>query len=330
MRKILAILRVLSCSRLLTFDFVLSQMKVYNKLYKSIFPFIGIIFILSCNNNLMQKSAKVIDIQGHRGCRGILPENTIPAFIKALELGVSTLELDVVITGDKKVLVSHEAYFNSEITTTPNGDTIESRDMLDYNLYNMTLDEIQKYDVGRKVHPKFLSQEKIAINKPSFKEMVNACELYISKNKLKNITYNIELKFDSLEYNPTEQEFTALVLREIKDLSLSKKCYLQSFHHPILNEVHRQDPKMRTVLLVGDKESYEDHVSKIDHRLYGYSPYYALVTKELVTKTKKDNLKLVPWTVNKLSDAQSLVALGVDGIITDYPNIINKKSVLEK
>jgi glycerophosphoryl diester phosphodiesterase len=304
------------------FDQVISKIKFLK--------FIGIFFIISCNNNLMQNSVKVIDIQGHRGCRGILPENTIPAFIRALELGVSTLELDVIITGDKKVVVSHEAYFNSEITTTPKGDTIKGKDMLGYNLYKMTLEEIQKYDVGKKVHPKFLSQEKIAVHKPSFKEMVNACELFIKENKLKNISYNIELKFDSLEFNPDEKEFTSLVLNDIKDLGIAKKCYLQSFHHPILNEVHTQDSKMRTVLLIGDRQSYEDHLAKIDHQLYGYSPYFALVTKELVSKTKKDKLKLVPWTVNKLSDAKSLVNLGVDGIITDYPNIINKKSVLEK
>lgn len=278
----------------------------------------------------MPQANSTIDIQGHRGCRGLLPENTIPAFLKALDLGVSTLELDVIISGDNKVVVSHEAFFNSEITTKPNGDTIAAQDMSSYNLYKMSLEEIQMYDVGKKVHPKFLSQQKIAAKKPSFTEMVTACESYIKEKKLNNITYNIELKFDSLDFNPSESTFASLVLADIKKLHLHKKCYLQSFHHPILNEVHRLDPQLRTVLLVGDKEPYVEHLAKINHPLYGYSPYYALVTKELVAATKRDGLKLVPWTVNKLSDAKNLIALGVDGIITDYPDIINKKSVLEK
>jgi glycerophosphoryl diester phosphodiesterase len=279
------------------------------------------------SNNMKEGKNQSIDIQGHRGARGLLPENTIPAFLLALDLGVSTLELDVVISKDKQVVVSHEAYFNHEITTQPNGDTVSLKEEKKLNLYKMTYSEISKYDVGMKFHPRFPTQEKIKVSKPTLKAMLEASETYIKKKKLKNIQYNIEIKFDQPEYNPSEKEFSQLVLKEIYSAGIQKRCNIQSFTHTVLNAVHELDPNIKTVILVENKKTYEDHLNKLNHKPYGYSPYFGLVNQDLVDKCKRDNIKLVPWTVNKLDDAQALVKLGVDGIITDYPDLINKISV---
>src|SRR6188474_3759231 len=105
--------------------------------------------------------AEGFDIQGHRGCRGLMPENTIPAMIKALDLGVTTLEMDVVISKDNKVVVSHEPWFESEITTKPDGSFIKPGEAMQYNIFQMSYDEVLKYDVGMKTHPRFPQQQKM-------------------------------------------------------------------------------------------------------------------------------------------------------------------------
>lgn len=113
---------------------------------------------MSCNQE------QNIDIQGHRGCRGLLPENSMPAFIRAIELGVHTLELDLAISKDKKVVVSHEPFMSRKICLYASGNEIlQSMDMK-YNLYEMTYDEIKQFDCGLKFHPDYPNQAKISVH----------------------------------------------------------------------------------------------------------------------------------------------------------------------
>ncbi len=119
---------------------------------------------------------KKFDIDGHRGCRGLMPENTIPAMLKAIDLGVNTLEMDVVITADDKVVVSHEPFFNHEITTLPSGKTFEEKDEKQYNIYRMTYDSVLKYDVGIKPHPRFPLQQKMNVQKPLLSVLIDSME----------------------------------------------------------------------------------------------------------------------------------------------------------
>ena len=134
------------------------------------------------------------DVQGHRGCRGLLPENTIPAFIKAIDLGVTTLEMDVVFIKDLQAIVSHEPFFNHEITTKPNGTFITEAEEKSLNIYTMNYDEVAKYDVGMKPHPRFTAQEKIKASKPLLSAVIDSAEAYTKKNNLPAIHYNIETK----------------------------------------------------------------------------------------------------------------------------------------
>src|SRR5688572_8669254 len=124
--------------------------------------FILITFIIACHAT--QKTEKLplpaFDTEGHRGCRGLMPENSIPAMMKALEIGVSTLEMDAVITKDNQVILSHEPFFNHEITTKPNGEAVTEAEEKSLNIYRMTYSETQQYDVGLKPHPRFPNQQK--------------------------------------------------------------------------------------------------------------------------------------------------------------------------
>ena len=138
---------------------------------KKPFHFLAIAILISaCSNSEPTRSEveesttkKSIDYQGHRGCRGLLPENTIPAFKKALDLGVKTLEMDVVITKDKQVILSHEPWFSHEIALDPEGNPIQLETETSHRIYQMTFEETQNYDVGSKDHPRFPEQEKMEI-----------------------------------------------------------------------------------------------------------------------------------------------------------------------
>ena len=155
------------------------------------FFYAGHTFYFSLSHYLCHVNGPVhrnFDLEGHRGCRGLMPENTIPAMLKAIDLNVNTLEMDVVITADKKVVVSHEPFFSHEITTLPSGDTIEAKDEWQYNIFHMTYDSVKLYDVGLKPHPRFPSQQKMKAVKPLLADLIDAVEAYLIKtNQPRNI-----------------------------------------------------------------------------------------------------------------------------------------------
>ncbi|MEP2025850.1 glycerophosphodiester phosphodiesterase family protein, partial [Reichenbachiella sp.] len=161
--------------------------------------FLSAILILSLTHcqlkNDTMKYAN-LDVQGHRGARGLLPENTVPAFIKAVELGVTTLELDLAVTKNHELLVSHDPFMSHKFSTSPDGSPIEKEDELNHNIYQMTYEEIKAYDVGSRFEKQFPNQEKMAIHKPLLKEVIDAVNKYIKDKNLPPVRYNIEIKCD--------------------------------------------------------------------------------------------------------------------------------------
>lgn len=277
----------------------------------------------------MTQTNKDIDWQGHRGCRGLLPENTIPAFIKALEFPIKTLELDVAISKDNKVIVTHEPWFSSSISTLSNGDFLTKEQEEDYLIYQMTYEEIKKIDVGLRGNPKFEQQKAIPVHKPSLEDMVKAVEQHCTQTNIPFPFYDIEIKSDEKWYGtktPQPEEYVKIVLSEIDKLGITNRMNLQSFDVHILNEVHRQNPKIKQAYLIQNLRSLEDNLELIDFKPAIYSPYYKLVTKKMLQKVHAKNIKLIPWTVNNIVDMDKLINLGVDGIITDYPNKIEETS----
>ncbi|MEM6803094.1 MAG: glycerophosphodiester phosphodiesterase family protein [Bacteroidota bacterium] len=132
--------------------------------------------ILACTEPKTEQSKISMDVQGHRGCRGLLPENTLPAFAKAIEIGVNTLEMDVVISKDKQVLLSHEPFLSHEICVGPEGEEISEENEREWNLYKMDYEQIKECDCGSKAHKRFPDQEKMAVHKPLLKEVILAAE----------------------------------------------------------------------------------------------------------------------------------------------------------
>lgn len=264
------------------------------------------------------------DIQGHRGCRGLFPENSIEAMKRAIDLGVTTLEMDVVISKDKQVFLSHEPFLSHEICLDKNKNEITEANERSYNLYQMNYDEIKTCDCGSKIHPRFLDQQKLETYKPLLSEVIEFTEKYIEKNYPgRKIYYNIETKSDAKGdgiFHPEPKEFVDLLVSVLKNTTISDRVYIQSFDVRTLQYLHQKYPKYKTVLLVENEMSIEENLKTLGFKPNVYSPEFILLDEKKVKLLHKKGIKVIPWTVNKTEDMQKVISYGVDGLITDYPN----------
>ena len=286
--------------------------------------------VVACHvtRNTDQAMLPEFDKEGHRGCRGIMPENTLPAMLKAIDLGVTTLEMDVVITKDKQVILSHEPFFNHEITTHANGQVVNEQEERTLNIYGMTYAETRQFDVGLKPHPRFPEQQKMKANKPLLRELIENVEAYIKLKGSNKVFYNIETKTqpstDSV-YHPAPVEFVTLLMNEIDRKGISSRVIIQSFDFRTLRIIHAKYPRVRTAALVEDPAlSFEKAMESLGFTPSIYSPAYILVNKELIDKCHHQQIRIIPWTVNDKASIDKLKVLGVDGIITDYPNLFEQ------
>jgi glycerophosphoryl diester phosphodiesterase len=266
------------------------------------------------------------DWQGHRGARGLLPENSIPAFRKALDLGVTTLELDVVVSKDKQVVVSHEPFFSADICTDPSGKPIAKGDEKSRNLYTYTYAEIQGFDCGSRGNPRFPEQQKQKVAKPLLGEVIRSMEAYRREKNLPAFRYSIEIKStpagDNV-YHPGVAEFSDLVHRVITEQLSPDRFTLQCFDFRVLRYWHEKYPAVTLVALVENMRGAEKNLADLGFTPAVYSPYYQLLTgKDAVDAIHRLGMKVIPWTVNDPDDMRRLKAWGVDGIITDYPDRI--------
>lgn len=268
------------------------------------------------------------DKEGHRGCRGLMPENTIPAMYKAIDLGVNTLEMDVVISKDNQVVVSHEPWFESEITTKKDGSFIPPAESMKYNLYQMDYKDIATYDVGMKPHPRFPKQEKLPAVKPLLKVLMDSVENYIREKHSPPVKYNIEIKClpaGDNRYHPVPDVFVDLVMQVVAEKKLEKRVIIQSFDPRPLRYLHEKYPGITISLLIEDSNT-RDFEGQLDHLGFIpaiYSPNQSLVDKDLISQCHEKGMKIIPWTVNDKKEIKKLIRMKVDGIITDYPDLFN-------
>ncbi len=263
--------------------------------------------------------------QGHRGCRGFLPENTIPAFQKALDLGV-VLEMDVCISKDGQVVVSHEPYMNALFSSHPDGRPLRKEEEKKFNLYQMNYAEIKSFDVGKRGNVNFPKQVPIATYKPLLKEVLTLAEAYRNKTG-KPVYYNIEIKSDSAAYGisqPAEvKTFTDLVYYQIMSQVSPAFVTIQSFDFKVIKQLHNdiasgKYQKFNISALVSRKLP-QQVIKELGFTPDIYSSSYTSLTKESVALAQQMGMKVIPWTVNEEAEMQRLMAWGVDGIITDYP-----------
>jgi len=286
-----------------------------------------IILLLSLTFLQVSAQKQKFDLQGKAGARGIMPENTVEGMLKALDLGVTTLEMDAVISKDKKVVLSQEPYFNNEISLMPNGKPISLKDQKKYNIYKMDYEEVKKFDVGSKVHARFPGQVKFKAYKPLLTETIDAVETYVKEKRLKKPVYSIEtktIKNGDNDFHPEPAEFVELIIEVVNAKKISKRVIIQSFDMRTLQYLHEKYPKIQTSLLIDEKEPFEDYIEKLGFKPTIYSPYSVLVGKGLVDRCHAMGIKIIPWTVNSLKEIKYFMSLGVDGVITDFPNLMGQ------
>lgn len=290
-----------------------------------------LIFISACATMQPQYSPpspvtsypKVFDLQGHRGARGLAPENTIPSFLKALEYGVNTLECDVVVSKDKRIVVSHEPWFSHEISTAPDGTPINAATEKQFNIYEMSYNEILRFDVGKRGHARFPRQQPMPAVKPLLSEVFREVDAYCLRHNLQPVRFNIEIKSTPEgdgKFHPAPEEFAKLLYNELQQADMIARATVQSFDVRAMQAMHKLDSTLSLALLVENTMSLRENLQRLGFTPDIYSPYYRLVNAELVAQVHQRGMKLIPWTVNSLSDMKALLELGVDGLITDYPD----------
>jgi glycerophosphoryl diester phosphodiesterase len=288
---------------------------------------LAIVFVGGCHTaKLATMNLPVFDTEAHRGGRGLMPENTIPAMLNGLALGVTTLEMDAVITKDKQVILSHEPFFNHDITTKPGGGFIEENEEKKYNVYTMSFAETQQYDVGLKPHPRFPRQQKIKASKPLLSQVIDSAEAFAVAARRPPPFYNIETKTQVLtdnQFHPAPEEFVSLLMKVIESKKISDRVIIQSFDPRTLQIVHRDYPNIKTALLIEgfDKHSLDEQLKQLGFIPTIYSPAYALVNEALLKACHQKNIKVIAWTVNTKDEILGLKKMGVDGIISDYPDL---------
>jgi glycerophosphoryl diester phosphodiesterase len=290
----------------------------------------GLAFFAGCHvsQNAQSPMQTTFDKQGHRGCRGLMPENTTRAMVHALDLGVTTLELDVVITRDKKVLVSHDPFFEADITTKPDGSYVREEEEMKLNIYQMTYQQIRSFDVGMKPHPRFPEQQKIPTYKPLLSEVFDTIQAEMMTRKRPFPQFNIEIKsresWDGV-YHPSIEEFVDLVIEIIREKGMEDFVNIQSFDFRPLRYLHQKYPAIPLAVLIDqpDPRTLDEQLTDLGFSPPIYSPSFYRVDRQLVNACHARKMRIIPWTVNKKEKIKDLKELGVDGIITDYPDLFD-------
>ena len=238
-----------------------------------------LILLLSCSHR------DDFDLQGHRGAVGLFPENSIIGFIETVKLGVTTLEMDVVITKDNKVLVSHEPWISNKKCIDIRGNDI-SDDILTENIYTMNFDEIKNFDCGTLPNPDHADQKKVSVIKPLLTEVISKVE-GVSQSKIR---YNIEIKSqidgDQI-FHPKFNEFVDLVVSDIRSKNIESRVTIQSFDFRVLKYLKNQYPSFKISMLVNENYNFSNIFDDLGFYPDIYSPNFKNLTYEIVKKVQE-------------------------------------------
>jgi len=282
------------------------------------------------------------DVQGHRGARGLAPENTMPAFERALALGVTTLETDVAITRDGVAVISHDPFLNPDLVRGPDGAWLAERGPA---IRSLTFAELQRYELGR-TNPASDYGKQFPQQAPADGQRFPTLAQVLALGKGNAVRFNIETKItpDSATETADAGTFARTVVAAIEAANMTSRATVQSFDWRTLVEVKRLAPAIATVCLTiessgmntvkpaadgpspwhagFDRARYDGSLPRTAHAAgcSAWSPFWRNVTAAEVADAHALGLKVIPWTVNDPRDMARLIDLGVDGLISDYPD----------
>jgi glycerophosphoryl diester phosphodiesterase len=288
----------------------------------------------------------ILDIQGHRGARGLFPENTLPAFSRALEIGVTTLELDCGVTKDSVVVVSHDTALNPDFTRDARGQWLERTGPA---IWHLAYGELQHFDVGRLKPGTAYAQRfphQRAVDGTPVPRLEDVFAL-VQRSGNSSVRFNIETKLSPLHPSetPTPEAFVGALLQVIRQAGMEQRVSIQSFDWRTLQRVQKEAPSIPTVYLTAERSSPRNiqrtstssswtaghHVTQYAGSIPAmvkaaggsvWSPDYNELTRETLKEAQALGLKVVTWTVNAEADMRRLIEWGVDGIISDYPDLL--------
>ncbi|PWS29048.1 glycerophosphodiester phosphodiesterase [Pedobacter yonginense] len=292
----------------------------------STFTFVLVTVCLYSVKSFSQAQFPAFSAEAHRGGRGLMPENTILAMLNAMKIeGITTLEMDTHITKDGKVVVTHDDYLSPAFMRTPDGKDIPATDAKKYPIFGMPYAELKQFDLGSKALPGFPKQEKIRTQIPLLADLIDAVQKDVKKNKRKPYFYNIETKCDVKGdgvTNPDPETFVNLLMDVLKKKKVLDYVVIQSFDKRTIQIIHHKYPKIKTSFLVANKKTYEENIADLGFKPFILSPALQMVNAELVKKAHDDGVKIIPWTANTPEEIKKLINLSVDGIISDYPDVL--------
>ena len=251
-----------------------------------------------------------IDWQGHRGCRGLMPENSLPAFEKALELGVKTLEMDVVISKDKEVIVSHDPWMSPEFCMNKEGEKLTGTPEEMPIIYDLNYEEIITYDCGSSGNSRFPDQQKIKVHKPKLIEVFKLAEKYCKDHRRNEIFYNIEIKSNPKwdgTYHPDYWDFCDIVYKTVDAYVPWSRVNIQSFDHRVLQYFHKMYPEVRLAVLEESNQDPESVIRELGFSPEIYSPYYELLKPKKVKWLHDNGINVIVWTVNTTSEINDMI-----------------------
>ncbi len=265
---------------------------------------------------------------GHRGTRGLMPENTIPAFEKGIEVGANMIEFDVHITKDNKVVVYHDGSFTPSYTLKPDGSDIAKEERKKYTFYQMDYAKIRQFIIGEKYYPAFPEQHLEKTYAPLLSEMIDSVEQFTKTHHYKPVHYLLEIKSnpktDGFE-QPAPEEFMRILMHKLKPYlaPLKGRLVIQSFDARPLKVLHKTHPDIPLGFLAGGN-TIDQNLKTLGFVPAYYNPHYSLVNESSMKEADSLKMKVLPWTVEKKAEMKKLIKLGVDGIISDYPNRVTE------
>jgi glycerophosphoryl diester phosphodiesterase len=270
---------------------------------------------------IVPMTASAFDLQGHRGARGLAPENTLEAFAAALAVGVTTLELDTGVTKDGVVVIHHDRRLNPDIARGPDGRWVEAPAPL---IHELTFEQLRRYDVGR-LRPGSKTAEQFPEQQPADGARVpRLAELFDLVDKAGNtaVRFNIETKISPQAPDETlaPEPFALALIAEIRKAGMEARTSIQSFDWRTLKVVEREAPAIATVYLTGRRR--EGSQPKAVHAAGGriWSPNHQEMDSASVVEARALDLQVIPWTVNEPAAIEWVLDLGLDGVITDFPD----------
>lgn len=271
----------------------------------------------------------VVDVQAHRGGMGLYPEESLEAMKNSVDLGVNTLEMDLNITQDHQVVLSHDHYFHPRYSTRPDGSPVMSGDPVSF-IYQMPYSEIVKWDVGQKYNSDWPEKKCIPAVKPLAREVIEAIEAYTAERGLPPMHYNIEIKSHVSEDGgvegeswPEYHEFTDICMELLESLNLGDRLTIQCFDYRALNYINSKYPgHILSYLIEGWDTDFDEYMSRLEFTPQWLSPEHENVTPDLMCRAHERGMKVVTWTVDEPEEIHRLMLVGCEAIISNYPNVL--------